>query len=111
MSGTARALPRCVFAVLCATCCLLSGGARSPPPFDFEKVQELVHKAGLASSFKNYAESALLYAKASQLMGTAVNVVLQQRMGDAKMHIGDYEGKYYQKCLLQHACIIKHDAG
>jgi hypothetical protein len=80
----------------------MAGGeaqAALSPPFDFEQVQALVHRAGLASSHKDYAASARLYAEASALMGAAVNVVLQQRMGDALMHTGDYDGTSGDGCL------------
>ena len=98
-----------------------------------------MHRAGLASSFKDYAgtgtqsllraergwrcsvlatlhmpiadeintalrrlpESAQLYSEASQLMGATVNVVLEQRLGDALMHMHEYERAYvaYQRAL------------
>ena len=48
-------------------------------------------------------------------MGAAVNVVLQQRMGDAMMHIGDYEGEsngavelVCARCTQTH-CRSSHD--
>ena len=98
-----------------------------------------MHRAGLASSFKDYVgartpsllradrgwrcsvlatrhvpiadeintalrhlpESAQLYSEASQLMGATVNVVLEQRLGDALMHTHEYERAYvaYQRAL------------
>jgi len=72
----------------------VSAAQAPPPPFDFTRVQALVHRAGLASSHKDHAESARLYTQASELMGGAVNVVLEQRLGDALMHTQEYERAY-----------------
>ncbi|KAJ1485159.1 hypothetical protein T484DRAFT_1946223, partial [Baffinella frigidus] len=58
------------------------------PPFDFPKVQELCHRAGLASSHKDHALSASLYEQAVEIMGRVVNVKVQERLGDALAHGG-----------------------
>ena len=80
-----------------------------PPPFDLDRVQALVHRAGLASSHKDHAESARLYTQASELMGGAVNVVLEQRLGDALMHTQEYERAY--RAYLRASSVPPEQAG
>ena len=54
-----------------------SGKDEASPPFDFPKVQELCHRAGLAASHKDHALSASLYEMAVEIMGRVVNVKVQ----------------------------------